>query len=154
VRKPTFVFTATALAPVVRPTQVNLADQLALVGYERKTDKLTPGGTFTAHLYWTALQPMPESYTGFMHLVGPDGKMAAQDDHELGRGFYRTLFWQPGEIVRERYELTLPAHLPPGEYTVQAGAYRFPSLARLAVRSSDVAAQDNVLTVDVMQVGR
>jgi len=57
-----------------------------------------------------------------VHLVGPDGKLAAQDDHELGRGFYRTFVWQPNEVIRERYTLTVPKDVPDGEYKVRVGA--------------------------------
>src|SRR4030042_632301 len=94
---------------------------------------------------------MPESYTGFLHLTGPDGRLVAQDDHELGRGFYRTIFWQPGEVIRERYVLTLPQS-PGGNYTLWAGAYGFPSLRRLAVRSADKPAQDNRVMLDTLHV--
>jgi hypothetical protein len=153
VRKPTFVFSDTTLAPTVRPVQVNLADQLALVGYEPKATTFAPGDQFVVNLYWKAISTIPESYMSFLHLVAADGHLATQDDHELGRGFYRTNFWQPGEIIRERYELSLPRDIPPGDYVLRAGAYSFPSLTRLAVRSSSVPAQDNTVMLDTIHVG-
>jgi 4-amino-4-deoxy-L-arabinose transferase-like glycosyltransferase len=151
--KPTFVFSDTTLAPTVRPVQVNLADQLALIGYEPKGTTFAPGDTFVVNLYWKSIGAMPETYTGFLHLIAADGHLATQDDHELGRGFYRTLFWQPGEIVRERYELNLPGDIPPGDYVLRAGAYSFPSLTRLAVLTSSVPAQDNTIMLDTIHVG-
>jgi hypothetical protein len=152
VRKPNFVFSDTTLAPTVRPVQANLADQLALIGYEPKATQFAPGDSFVVNLYWKTIGTMPESYTGFLHLTGPDGRLVTQDDHELGRDFYRTLFWQLGEVVRERYELTLPKDIPPGDYTLWAGVYGFPSLKRLAVRSADKPAQDNRVMLDTLHV--
>ena len=153
VRKPNFVFSDTTLAPSVRPMQANLADQLALIGYEPKATQFAPGDSFIVNLYWKTIGAMPESYTGFLHLTGPDGRLVTQDDHELGRGFYRTLFWQPGEVVRERYELALPKDIPPGDYTLWAGVYGFPSLKRLAVRSASTSAQDDRVWLDTIHVG-
>jgi hypothetical protein len=153
VRKPDFVFSDTTLAPTVRPLQANLADQLALIGYEPKATQFAPGDSFVVNLYWKTIGAMSESYTGFLHLTGPDGRLVTQDDHELGRDFYRTLFWQPGEVVRERYELALPKDIPPGDYTLWAGVYGFPSLRRLAVRSADKPTQDNRVMLDTLYVG-
>jgi hypothetical protein len=153
VRKPNFVFSDTTLAPTVRPMQANLADQLVLIGYEPKATQFVPGDSFIVNLYWKTINAMPESYTGFLHLTGPDGRLVTQDDHELGRGLYRTVFWQPGEVVRERYELVLPKNIPSGDYTLWAGVYGFPSLKRLAVRSASTSAQDDRVWLDTIHVG-
>jgi hypothetical protein len=158
VRKPTFVFASDA-APTVHPLQVNLSDsqaagsQLSMIGYDVKPDRPVPGTEFVVNIHWQASAAMSEAYTSFLHLVGPDGRLIAQDDHELGRGFYRTIFWQLDEVIREKYTLALPQNAPVGEYVLRAGAYRFPSLDRLVVRSSSVPAQDNAVTLASLQVG-
>jgi hypothetical protein len=152
VRKPAFVFRDTTLAPTVRPMQANLADQLALIGYEPKATQFARGHRFTVNLYWKTIGAMPESYTGFLHLTGPEGRLVTQDDHELGRGFYRTLFGQPGEVVRERYELALPKDIPSGDCTLWTGVYGFPSLKRLAVRSASTSTQDDRVWLDTIHV--
>jgi hypothetical protein len=158
VRKPTFVF-ASAAAPAVHPLQVNLSDsqaagrQLSMIGYDVKPDRPVPGTEFVVNIHWQASAAMSEAYTSFLHLIGPDGRLIAQDDHELGRGFYRTIFWQPDEVIREKYTLALPKNAPVGEYVLRAGAYRFPSFERLVVRSSSVPAQDNAVTLTSLHVG-
>jgi hypothetical protein len=152
VRKPTFVFTDTTLGPTLHAVQANLADQLGVIGYEIKPERPTPGGELVVNVHWLALAAMPKVYTGFLHLVGPDGRLITQDDHELGRGFYRTLCWQPGEVVREKYTLALPKEISAGEYTLRVGVYDFPSLERLAVLSSNVPAQDNTVTLGTVHV--
>ena len=153
VRKPSFVLTSTsALAPTARALQVNFAEELSMIGYEVKPNPPNLGQEFVVNIYWQASRAMPEAYTGFVHLVGPDGRLVTQDDHELGRGFYRTIFWQPDEVIRERYVLTAPKS-PGGNYTLWAGAYGFPSLQRLVVRSTDRPTQDNRIMLDTIHVG-
>jgi hypothetical protein len=158
VRKPTFVF-ASAAAPAVQPLQVSFSDtqgessQLGMIGYDVKPDRPMPGTEFVVNVHWQALAAMSEAYTSFLHLVGPDGRLIAQDDHELGRGFYRTIFWQLDEVIREKYTLALPQNAPVGEYVLRAGAYRFPSFERLVVHSSSVPAQDNAVTLTSLHVG-
>ena len=152
VRKPNFVFSDTTLAPTVHPLQVNLADQISLIGYESKSSNAAPGDRLIVQLYWKANRAAPDDYMGFIHLLGPDGRLVTQDDHELGRGFYRAYLWQPDEIIRERYEMVLPNDAPHGDYSFRVGVYRFPSLERLVVRSSSVPTQDNTITFGAIHV--
>ena len=153
VRKPTFVFTDTTLGPTMHAVQVDFANRLGVIGYEIRPERQAAGGELIVNVHWQALAAMPEAYTGFLHLDGPDGRLITQDDHELGRGFYRTLYWQPGEVVREKYTLALPKEIPAGEYTLRVGVYGFPSLERLAVLSSNMPAQDNTVTLGMVHVG-
>jgi len=153
VRKPTFVFTDTTLGPTMRAVQANFADHLGVIGFEVNTAKATPGGELVLNVHWQATSAMPEAYTGFAHLVAPNDRLVAQDDHELGRGFYRTIFWQPGEVVRERYTLAVPKDAPGGEYTLWVGAYSFPSLQRLPVRSASTRHQDDAVLLGSVHVG-
>jgi len=154
VRKPTFVFASAAAAPNVRATQANFADQLDAIGYDVKPDKLRPGDEFVVNVHWQARAAMSEAYIGFAHLIAPDGQLMAQDDHELGRGLYRTMFWQTGEVIREKYTLAVPKDAPAGDYALWVGIYRFPSLERLPVRSSSVPAQDDTIALGSVQVRR
>ncbi len=160
VRKPTFVFTDTTLGPTMHAVQADFAGQLGVIGFEVNPAKVPPGGELVVNVHWQAKNTMPEAYTGFLHLVGPDGRLVAQDDHELGRGFYRTLFWQPpegnllpGEVVREKYVLNLPKDAPGGEYTIRVGVYSFPSFERLPARSASTAIQDDTVTLGTVHVG-
>ena len=153
VRKPTFVFTDTTLGPTLHAVQADFSSRLAVIGYEIRPARPAPGGELIVNVHWQALAAMPVAYTGFLHLVEPDGRLITQDDHELGRGFYRTLYWQPGEVVREKYTLALPKDMSVGEYTLRVGVYSFPSLERLAVLSSNIPAQDNSVTLGTVHVG-
>jgi 4-amino-4-deoxy-L-arabinose transferase-like glycosyltransferase len=152
VRKPSFVFASAADAPAVRAVQANFADRLELVGYDLRPAKFAPGSTLTINLHWRAWSAMSEAYTGFLHLIGPDGQLKAQDDHELGRGFYRTFLWQPNEVIRERYTISVPRDAPSGDYVLRVGVYSFPSLKRLDVKASSEPTQDNTVTLDTIHI--
>jgi hypothetical protein len=153
VRKPGFVVTDTApLAPPAHNIEAHFENNLGVIGYRVTQDKVKAGGQTTITVYWKSLGPLPDTYTGFVHLTRPDGNLAAQDDHELGRGFYRTIVWQAGEIIREKYILDVPKDAPAGEYKLQVGAYSFPSLRRLNLNGASVPAQDNMIELGALRV--
>ena len=154
VRKPAFVFADARLSPPTHAVRVSFADGLDMIGYEVRPDKVVPGGSLVVNIHWQAAGATSKAYTAFLHLVGPDGHLIAQDDHELGRGMYRTFFWKPGEVIRERYALALPERAAEGDYALRSGVYSFPSLKRLAVRSTSLTAQDDAVTLDTIHVGR
>jgi len=117
-------------APLDRDRRVGLGGGLALVGHTLPPVEVDPGGTISLDMVWQATRSMTESYTSFLHLVGPTGQGYAGDDHQSWDGLYPTNRWVEGEMVRMAYSLTLPADLPPGLYTLRAGWYD-PSLTRL-----------------------
>jgi hypothetical protein len=80
-------------------------------------------------LYWQAQQKMELDYTAFVHLLNPDGTVAAQLDRPPAG--YPTHDWRPGEIVVDHYTITLPANLSPGVYIIETGFYYLPTLERL-----------------------
>ena len=82
-----------------------------------------PGATVPVTVTWRAIRPMDTSYTGFVHLLDANSVVVAQDDHVPLVGRYPTTQWLAGEIVEDRYELRLPATLPPGDYTFEIGLY-------------------------------
>jgi len=157
VRKPPFVFADAAAAPPVHPVHITFFDprgagiQLFVIGHRIEPRRLKHGHPLTVNVHWQA-KAATEAYTGFVHLVGPDGQLAAQDDHELGRGFYRTFVWRPNEVIREKYVLTVPKDMPNGDYAVRVGAYSIPSFQRLKVESSSEPTQDNTVTLGMVQV--
>jgi hypothetical protein len=153
VHKPAFVLTDVARLPsTVNTVQINFADQLGIVGYESEPAKAASGAQFVVRVYWKALSTMSDAHTGFLHLMGPNGQLAAQVDRQLGGGVYGTDFWQPGDIIVEKYTLTLPNGPPAGDYTLRIGAYTFPSMERLIVRSANVPARDNVVELGTLRV--
>ncbi|MBI1297561.1 hypothetical protein GC175_21690 [bacterium] len=88
-----------------------------------ETGTAHPGSVLYLVVYWQAVQRIDERYTVFTQLSAPDGTLIAQQDNYPVRGLAPTDTWQPGVVVRDPYELSLPADAPPGEYRLRIGLY-------------------------------
>ena len=107
--------------------------QVALLGYDLDPRSVRAGGTLDLTLWWQGLAEMDRDYTAFIHVVGPDDRIWAQQDILLKDGAHPTSTWQLGQTVREEYELQLPPDTPSGEYVVKAGIYYWETGERLPV---------------------
>ena len=81
------------------------------------------GKTTTVQLWWSIVGPV-EPLTAFVHIIGADGQVIAQHDGPLAGDYLPVTRWLPGQIIRSRQFIPLPADLPLGHYTVKAGLYR------------------------------
>src|SRR5690606_12601254 len=81
------------------------------------------GAELPLTLVWRAEALMPESYHVFVHLLAPDGSLAAQSDGVPAGWSRRTSGWLPGEYVADARALFLPPDLAPGAYSLFAGVY-------------------------------
>jgi hypothetical protein len=84
---------------------------------------LAAGADLPVNLVWQANGLIPESYHVFVHLIAPDGSLAAQSDGVPADWTRRTTGWLPGEFVADARRLFLRPDLAPGVYTLWAGAY-------------------------------
>ena len=64
-------------------------------------------------------------------LINP---LMAQGDGPALNGDYPTSLWAKGEVIEDRYVLTIPDDLPEGNYPIHIGFYEPQSGARLPVR--------------------
>jgi hypothetical protein len=129
---------------IQHPLQVNLGDQVTLLGYDVSPDAVQPGQSLDLTLYWQARQEMSEDYTVFTHLVATEGRIVAQQDNQPAEGRYPTSIWDTGEIVVDRYHLTIAPDAPSGEYHLEVGMYLLATLERLKVVSGDEKGQDRI----------
>lgn len=109
-----------------------------------------PGQAVRLHLMWRAAAAMDEDFTVFVHLLGPDGALAAGADSAPVGGAYPTSRWAVGDVVAYNVTLALPADAAAGEYTLELGMYRWPSLERLPVSGGGV--EDNAAQLSVVMV--
>jgi len=124
-------------AQIQHPLWHSLGDVIALLGYGIGSTNVQAGDTVHISLYWEALAGMDRDYTAFVHIVGSDDRLRAQEDRLLGqvsRGGYLTSTWRVEETVREDFELVLPPDTPPGEYVIKTGIYYWRTGERLPVR--------------------
>ncbi len=109
------------------------------------------GETLKIQLDWQAMRTIHTDYTIFVHLIGPDGKLVAQQDKQPLDGFFPTSRWLPDQTVADSYQLALPTMAAPGPYTLEVGVYNLADGQRLPVVRGDKTIGDSV-TVATVQV--
>jgi hypothetical protein len=72
-------------------------------------------------LGWLALEPLDGDYTLRLRLVRPDGTAAHESRHALSD--YAASRWRQDELIRELYDLALPAELEEAEYGLTVQVY-------------------------------
>jgi 4-amino-4-deoxy-L-arabinose transferase-like glycosyltransferase len=106
------------------------AGEITLVGARAELDEKALDVT----LIWRAEHPLPDDYTVFVHLVGPEGELVATGDSQPQSGRYPTSLWEPGETVLDNHRFDVPAGLPPGPYQVLVGLYDLATGERLPAK--------------------
>ncbi|HEY1408446.1 MAG TPA: hypothetical protein VF434_05855, partial [Promineifilum sp.] len=101
---------------------VNLDDQIALLGYNASDETVSPGDDLFLTLYWKARRPLDIDYQVFVHVLDEQGNAVAQSD-KLNPGEFPTRRWPTDKYVPDRHRLAIPEDLPPGNYTVAAGLW-------------------------------
>jgi hypothetical protein len=117
----------------------DFAGQATLVGLDTASTaiKITPGGTLAVRLHWRAEAEFAQSYTAFVHLIGPDGRLYGQVDQIPGGGQFPTTGWLPGEYIHDDYALPVAAEAPAGDYQLEIGLYDPNTGQRLPVGGGD-----------------
>jgi hypothetical protein len=119
-----------------RPQQADLTAGIRMLGYDIQQSAPNGKPTLSLALYWQTAAPISTSYTVFAQLLDQSGALAVGWDNPPCRATCPTTTWQPGEWVRDEYQLDLSA-LPSGEYTIQVGMYDPATQQRLAVTASN-----------------
>jgi hypothetical protein len=101
---------------------VNFGDQVELLGYTASGETAEPGDSIDLTLYWRAARALDIDYQVFVHVLDASGQLVAQSD-KLNPGEFPTRRWPLDKYVPDSHRLTLPADLPPGDYTVAAGLW-------------------------------
>jgi hypothetical protein len=138
------------------PLEVNLNNMIFLESVELQSVRYMPGDTINLSLRWRALQPVAESYTVFLHLVGPSGTLVAQEDREprMGSESFPTNSWTPGVIVVDNHSVGIPPNAVSGDYQLRAGMYLSSIGQRLPVLDAgQTAHSDNSILLRGVQVG-
>ncbi len=134
---------------VTWPSGAVFGGRVRLVGVDVATASARPGETVPVIVVWQAVEAMDRSYTAFVHLLGPDGRVVTQEDHVPGRGARPTTSWLLEEVIVDRFDLVLPGDLPVGDYELEIGLYDAgqPGLLRLPLDSGGDAARLGRLSV-------
>jgi 4-amino-4-deoxy-L-arabinose transferase-like glycosyltransferase len=125
------------------------AGEIALLGYSMDGE-WARGETRDVFTHWRADATPARDGVLFLHVIGPDGKLASQDDNPpLVNGNPRsTLTYRAGDGIDQLHRIALKPDLPAGEYTLYAGIYDREGGARWP------AQQDGALAVnDLIKLG-
>ena len=143
------------LPPIQTTTDADFDDKMHLVGYDLPVLRMAPGDTLPLTLVWQSLtSDMRESYSVFVHLVGPDGAIHGQWDKEPGaRGKRPTTSWVTGEVVVDPIPVPLAPDAPPGTYRVLVGVYLAPDGPRLPLRDAAGGTGGDALELTQIEVG-
>jgi len=76
---------------------------------------------------------MGTSYTVFTHLIDEDNRIWGQQDNLPEEGGHPTTRWVKGEVVADRYNISINPDVPPGEYAIEIGLYNAKTGVRLPI---------------------
>jgi hypothetical protein len=139
------------LTRIAHPVNATFADQFELLGYDLDARAVKPGDTLRVALYWRAHAPMNEAYRVFVHLITPDNRSAGGADVIPARGAFPTVYWKPGDALRDVVSIPLAPDAPPGKYEIEVGVYPVGKPGeRLATNSGD----DRVIVAAIKIVPR
>ncbi|MFP4596731.1 MAG: LTA synthase family protein [Persicimonas sp.] len=105
-------------------------DEVRLLGYDLSDDTVDPGGNFTITYYFESLAPLDEGWKLFVHGDGSEGVDIF--DHVPVSGLYPVHEWQPGQIIADTHDITVPGGQAPGDFEVYVGIWH-PKKGRKAV---------------------
>jgi hypothetical protein len=124
------------------PAEVNFDDKLMLLGYnveemvQKKKEpswlekylkgqaELLPEHRTFFHItyFWQCLREMEKDYALVTQFEGHHGQTYRIDQSHQGvNGAYTTSMWQVGEVIREEYQVEIPADYPPIRYALWVG---------------------------------
>ncbi|MGB9299065.1 MAG: hypothetical protein WCD51_00580, partial [Anaerolineae bacterium] len=133
--------------------EVNLEDQVKLLGYDLDQETYRPGDTLHLTLYWLSLQEKSQNYKVFVHLMDQGlTTMWAQQDGDPGEGFTPTTRWMAGEVVVDEHALYIPPETPPGTYKLFTGMYEWETVRNLTILMPEAASPNNRILLGAVEV--
>jgi hypothetical protein len=134
------------------PLDLRAGDDIRLQGYAIDRTTVQAGASVMLTLWWQALAVPNDERSVLIHLLDNTGAKVAQADGAPARGGRPTPQWRAGATIVDTHNLAIPPDLPPGEYTLVFGMYRWPSLERLALQDGATRLADDVVRVPISVV--
>jgi hypothetical protein len=103
------------------PLAATAKDKIAILGYDLDREVVRVGETLHLTLYLQALQKLDQYYMPFVHLALRQAQDAAHWYRFTTDSRFLTPFWEPGQVVVERYDVTIPFGTEPGQYPLELG---------------------------------
>ncbi len=112
-----------AIPSITYHFEMNINDEVALLGYDLPTRRVKPGQSLPLTLYWQLLKVVPGDYFIFTHLLDAAQNRQGGLDRRLQEG-YPIAFWYPGEIVADRREIPVDSQAGNGLAWLRLGGYQ------------------------------
>ncbi|MFN8500870.1 glycosyltransferase family 39 protein [Kouleothrix sp.] len=129
---------ATALARLGQPTYARFGmpgdPGAELLGWQLQ-QPARAGEAAELTLVWHARGRQAHDWTVFVHLVGADDQIVAEDNTRPRGGVFPTTQWVAGDWIEDRHTLSIPASLAPGTYRLRIGLFDEASQQRAGVFS-------------------
>jgi hypothetical protein len=139
--------------PVIEyPAQANFGDSITFGGANLGRDSISANQPIDIELAWQARQPVPLSYTTFVHVVDDAGQIWGQVDRLPGDGRWPTYEWDRGEWIIDKFELILNPDTPVGDYTLLVGVYNSQTIERLPVRAGGDGKNETIIEITSIKV--
>ncbi|HEY1015565.1 MAG TPA: hypothetical protein VGE07_22845, partial [Herpetosiphonaceae bacterium] len=153
---PTSVF-AWSRQPLAEPApaqrlRAELGGRLAIEGWDIDRAALQPGASPALALEWRSVAALAPPARIFVHLLGADGASYPVFDGEPRAGSHPFWLWQPGDLVRDAYPLTLPDAIPPGSYELVVGVYDPATGQALPVSAGPATTRESAVLLAVVEV--
>jgi len=97
--------TPAAAQATVTPTDLTFGDVARLLGIALARESVAPGGTLSLRACWTALAPITEDYTVFVHLIGAENSRPGERYTYPGLGRFPTSLWPVGQAFCDTYDV-------------------------------------------------
>ncbi len=119
-------------------------EAIELVGYELDLPHegyVGAGERFVVTWVWRVRRRVPGAWKIFLHVDGQGLRL--NGDHVPVQEKYPVHLWEPGDVIRDRQELRVPANFRPGRYTFYIGF--FSGERRLPVTSGEEDGADRLV---------
>jgi hypothetical protein len=100
---------------------------LRLLGIQVAPRETEGGASLTVELTLDTASPQPQSYNLLLHALDANGQRLGQRDGPTGGGLFPTDVWQPGQAIRDTYQVPIdrnsgtPAQIAVGFYDWRTG---------------------------------
>ncbi len=92
--------------------QQRLEPYAEIIGYSMTPSHVKPGDVVRVQVFTRALRPTQFSYLLVAKLYGQQARQLARFNTYSGNGLWPSNFWQPGDLMRDDIEFTVPLTAP------------------------------------------
>ncbi len=118
------------------PEDVLFGDSIHFQGYSLEESSIAPGETLKFTLFWKADGPASNYWSVFTHLLDQEDNLVGQHDKVPYGGLYPPDRWWPGQLVDDKFEITISEDAHVGDYDLTFGMYDFITGERLRLHTS------------------